>query len=130
MHLRTSLFNTTFKSFAQSDLTRKLLLNGLSSLVAGGAECPLLSDSEDENPEALQDAHSSGPLNHYSLCDQPQRDLLLPATPPPSPRHPCGLDMVVISQPAPLSSPHQPSAYTHPHSSESVRVCLCSYHST
>ncbi|XP_056589122.1 calcium-binding and coiled-coil domain-containing protein 1 isoform X3 [Triplophysa dalaica] len=83
------------------------------------AESPLLSDSEDENPEALQDAHSSGPLNHYSLCDQPQPDLLLPATPPPSPRHPCGLDMVVISQPAPLSSPHQPSAYTHPHSSES-----------
>ncbi|KAI7794574.1 calcium-binding and coiled-coil domain-containing protein 1 [Triplophysa rosa] len=83
------------------------------------AESPLLSDSEDENPEALQDAHSSGPLNHYSLCEQPQPDLLLPATPPPSPRHPCGLDMVVISQPAPLSSPHQPSAYTHPHSSES-----------
>ncbi|KAA0706709.1 Calcium-binding and coiled-coil domain-containing protein 1 [Triplophysa tibetana] len=83
------------------------------------AESPLLSDSEDENPEALQDAHSSGPLNHYSLCEQPQHDLLLPATPPPSPRHPCGLNMVVISQPAPLSSPHQPSAYTHPHSSES-----------
>nr|XP_055043429.1 calcium-binding and coiled-coil domain-containing protein 1 isoform X2 [Misgurnus anguillicaudatus] len=78
------------------------------------AESPLLSDSEDENPEALQDAQSSGPLNHYSLCEQPQPDLLLPATPPPSPRHPSSVDMVVISQPAPFSSPH-----THNHSSES-----------
>ncbi|XP_016366303.1 calcium-binding and coiled-coil domain-containing protein 1-like [Sinocyclocheilus rhinocerous] len=83
------------------------------------AESPLLSDSEDENPEALQNAHSSGPLNHYSLCEQPQADLLLPATPPPSPRHPSGMDAVVINQPAPLSSPHQPSAHTHAHSSES-----------
>ncbi|XP_050952082.1 calcium-binding and coiled-coil domain-containing protein 1 [Labeo rohita] len=88
-------------------------------LQSSRAESPLLSDSEDENPEALQDAHSSGPLNHYSLCEQPQADLLLPATPPPSPRHPSGMNMVVISQPAPLSSPHQPSAHTHPHSSES-----------
>uniref|UniRef100_A0A8C1IGS4 Calcium binding and coiled-coil domain 1a n=1 Tax=Cyprinus carpio TaxID=7962 RepID=A0A8C1IGS4_CYPCA len=92
-------------------------------LQSSGAESPLLSDSEDENPEALQAAHSSGPLNHYSLCEQPQADLLLPATPPPSPRHPSGMDVVVISQPAPLSSPHQPSAHTHAHSSESVRVC-------
>ncbi|KTF89546.1 hypothetical protein cypCar_00035377 [Cyprinus carpio] len=88
-------------------------------LQSSGAESPLLSDSEDENPEALQAAHSSGPLNHYSLCEQPQADLLLPATPPPSPRHPSGMDVVVISQPAPLSSPHQPSAHTHAHSSES-----------
>ncbi|XP_051948219.1 calcium-binding and coiled-coil domain-containing protein 1-like [Xyrauchen texanus] len=83
------------------------------------AESPLLSDSEDENPEALQDAHSSGPLNHYSLCEQPQADLLLPATPPPSPRHPSSMDTVVISQPAPLSYPLQPKAHTHSHSSES-----------
>ncbi|XP_051735993.1 calcium-binding and coiled-coil domain-containing protein 1 [Ctenopharyngodon idella] len=88
-------------------------------LQSSHTESPLLSDSEDENPEALQDAHSSGPLNHYSLCEQPQADLLLPATPPPSPRHPSSMDMVVISQPAPLSSPHQPSAHTHTHSSES-----------
>uniref|UniRef100_A0A8C1EJN7 Calcium binding and coiled-coil domain 1a n=1 Tax=Cyprinus carpio carpio TaxID=630221 RepID=A0A8C1EJN7_CYPCA len=88
-------------------------------LQSSHAESPLLSDSEDENPEALQDAHSSGPLNHYSLCEQPQADLLLPATPPPSPRHPSGMDAVVISQPAPLSSPHQPSAHTHAHSSDS-----------
>lgn len=85
-------------------------------LQSSRAESPLLSDSEDENPEALQDTHSSGPLNHYSLCEQPQSDLLLPATPPPSPRHP---STVVISQPAPLSSPHQPSARSHTHSSES-----------
>ncbi len=95
----------------------------LPFVVSGHPESPLLSDSEDENPEALQDAHSSGSLNHYSLCEQPQTDLLLPATPPPSPRHRSVMDAVVISQPAPLSSPHQPSAHTHSHSSESVRVC-------
>ncbi|XP_051961986.1 calcium-binding and coiled-coil domain-containing protein 1 isoform X2 [Xyrauchen texanus] len=87
-------------------------------LQSSRAESPLLSDSEDENPEALQDAHSSGPLN-YSLCEQPQADLLLPATPPPSPRHPSNMDRVVISQPAPLSSPHQTNTHTHSHSSES-----------
>ncbi|XP_051516992.1 calcium-binding and coiled-coil domain-containing protein 1-like isoform X1 [Myxocyprinus asiaticus] len=96
------------------------------------AESPLLSDSEDENPEALQDAHSSGPLN-YSLCEQPQADLLLPATPPPSPRHPSNMDIVVISQPAPLSSPHQPNTHTHSHSSESeeeYEAALSSGHSS
>ncbi|XP_027011089.2 calcium-binding and coiled-coil domain-containing protein 1 [Tachysurus fulvidraco] len=76
-----------------------------------------LSESEDENPEALR------PVSHYSLCEQPQSDLLLilPTTPPPSPRLLHLSQAVVISQPAPLCSPHQPSDDTHPHvhSSES-----------
>lgn len=81
-----------------------------------------LSESEDENPEALR------PLSHYSLCEQPQSDLLLilPSTPPPSPRLLHSSQAVVISQPAPLCSPHQPSEDTHPHahSSESVSLHL------
>ncbi|XP_012991957.4 calcium-binding and coiled-coil domain-containing protein 1 isoform X2 [Esox lucius] len=87
-----------------------------------------LSDSEDENPEALQPPRQpprqppAPPLSPYSLCDpQAQPDSLLPSTPPPSPR-----DMsrclfrggVVISQPAPLSLPRQ-SGDTLTHSSES-----------
>ena len=88
---------------------------------AGRPESPL-SDSEDENPEALQEAHTSRALSHYGLCEQPQPDLLLPATPPPSPRHLHTSHAVVISQPAPLCSPHQPSSDTHTHSSESVRL--------
>ncbi|XP_058265839.1 calcium-binding and coiled-coil domain-containing protein 1 isoform X3 [Hemibagrus wyckioides] len=76
-----------------------------------------MSESEDENPEALR------PVSHYSLCEQPQSDLLLilPTTPPPSPRLLHSSQAVVISQPAPLCSPHQPSDDTHPHvhSSES-----------
>lgn len=80
-----------------------------------------LSESEDENPEALR------PLSHYSLCEQPQGDLLiLPTTPPPSPRLLHSSQAVVISQPAPLCSPHQPSDDTHPHvhSSESVSCMI------
>ncbi|CAB1336699.1 unnamed protein product, partial [Coregonus sp. 'balchen'] len=90
-----------------------------------------LSDSEDENPEALQPPRqpprqpplSSRPLAHYSLCDpQAQPDSLLPCTPPSSPR-----DMsrslsrggVVISQPAPLLLPRQSGGDTLTHSSES-----------
>ncbi|KAK6308410.1 hypothetical protein J4Q44_G00216810 [Coregonus suidteri] len=106
-----------------------------------------LSDSEDENPEALQPPRqpsrqpplsslSSRPLAHYSLCDpQAQPDSLLPSTPPSSPR-----DMsrslsrggVVISQPAPLSLPRQ-SGDTLTHSSESEEegdTALCGGHSS
>ncbi|KAJ8017020.1 hypothetical protein DPEC_G00013420 [Dallia pectoralis] len=76
-----------------------------------------LSDSEDENPEALLPSRQPPrqppppPLSPYSLCDsQIQPESLLPSTPPPSPR-----DMsrclfrggVVISQPAPLALPRQ-----------------------
>ncbi|XP_078144657.1 calcium-binding and coiled-coil domain-containing protein 1 [Centroberyx gerrardi] len=77
-----------------------------------------LSDSEDENPEALQPLRPSRPLGHYSLCEQGQSDSLLLTTPPPSPRD---LDrgLVVINQPAPLSSPHQAGGDTLAHSSES-----------
>ncbi|XP_041701498.1 calcium-binding and coiled-coil domain-containing protein 1-like [Coregonus clupeaformis] len=106
-----------------------------------------VSDSEDENPEALQPPRqpsrqpplsslSSRPLAHYSLCDpQAQPDSLLPSTPPSSPR-----DMsrslsrggVVISQPAPLSLPRQ-SGDTLTHSSESEEegdTALCGGHSS
>ncbi|KAK3519230.1 hypothetical protein QTP70_022222 [Hemibagrus guttatus] len=76
-----------------------------------------LSESEDENPEALR------PVSHYSLCEQPQSDLLLilPSTPPLSPRLLHSSQAVVICQPAPLCSPHQPSddTHRHVHSSES-----------
>ncbi|XP_046896652.1 calcium-binding and coiled-coil domain-containing protein 1 isoform X1 [Hypomesus transpacificus] len=84
-----------------------------------------MSDSEDESPEALRrppSPPSPGALAHYSLCDQSQpSSLLLPATPPPSPRGPSRPSAsVVISQPAPLSSPRQPlAADTLTHSSES-----------
>ncbi|XP_053096994.1 calcium-binding and coiled-coil domain-containing protein 1 isoform X3 [Pangasianodon hypophthalmus] len=88
----------------------------MTALLQSGQADSSLSESEDENPEALR------PLSHYSLCDQPQADLLiLPTTPPPSPRLLHSSQAVVISQPAPLCSPHQPSDDTHPHmhSSES-----------
>ncbi|XP_063064240.1 calcium-binding and coiled-coil domain-containing protein 1 [Engraulis encrasicolus] len=84
-----------------------------------------MSDSEDEKPEALQPARSSRPLAPYGLCEQPQPELLLPATPPPSPRGlaSCSRDImaVVISQPAPLSSPRPPANAndTLAHSSDS-----------
>ncbi|XP_026187666.1 calcium-binding and coiled-coil domain-containing protein 1 isoform X2 [Mastacembelus armatus] len=77
-----------------------------------------LSDSEDENPEALQPLRPQRPLGHYSLCEQGQPDSLLFATPPPSPRE-MERSAVVINQPAPLSSPHQAGAETLPHSSDS-----------
>lgn len=86
---------------------------------AGQADSSL-SESEDDNPEALR------PMSHYTLCEQPQPDpdllLSLPTTPPPSPRLLHSSQAVVISQPAPLCSPRQPSDETHPHvhSSESA----------
>lgn len=89
-----------------------------SCVLCTGQADSSLSESEDENPEALR------PLTHYSLCEQPQTDhlLILPTTPPPSPRHLHPSQAVVISQPAPLCSPHQPSddAHPHMHSSESA----------
>ncbi|XP_034028330.1 calcium-binding and coiled-coil domain-containing protein 1 isoform X2 [Thalassophryne amazonica] len=74
-----------------------------------------LSDSEDENPEALQPQRH---LVHYSLCEQGQPDSLLSATPPPSSRE-VQRGAVVINQPAPLSSPHQAGTDTLAHSSDS-----------
>uniref|UniRef100_A0A8C8J0E6 Calcium-binding and coiled-coil domain-containing protein 1-like n=1 Tax=Oncorhynchus tshawytscha TaxID=74940 RepID=A0A8C8J0E6_ONCTS len=99
-----------------------------------------LSDSEDENPEALQpprqNSLSSRPLAHYSLCDpQAQPDSMLPSTPPSSPRdmsRPLSRGGVVISQPAPLSLPRQ-SEDTLTHSSESEEegdTALCGGHSS
>lgn len=79
-----------------------------------------LSDSEDENPEALQPLRPPRPLGHYSLCEQGQPDSLLLGTPPPSPRE-VERSTVVINQPAPLSSPRQADADRQAHSSDSVR---------
>ncbi|KAG7519078.1 hypothetical protein JOB18_000827 [Solea senegalensis] len=76
------------------------------------------SDSEDENPEALQPLRPPRPLGHYSLCEQGQPDTLLLATPPNSLRE-MERSTVVINQPAPLSSPHQASTDTLAHSSDS-----------
>ncbi|KAM4562706.1 calcium-binding and coiled-coil domain-containing protein 1 isoform 2-T2 [Odontesthes bonariensis] len=82
--------------------------------------CPdsVLSDSEDESPEALQILHTPRPLGHYSLCEQGQPDSLLLPTLPPSPRE-LDRSAVVINQPAPLSLPHQANADTQVHSSDS-----------
>lgn len=87
-------------------------------VAVSGRPASVLSDSEDENPEALQTLHSPRPLGHYSLCEQGQLDSLLLASPPPSPKE-MERSTVVINQPAPLSSPHQASTETH--SSDSVR---------
>ncbi|XP_054465658.1 calcium-binding and coiled-coil domain-containing protein 1 [Anoplopoma fimbria] len=92
----------------------------------------VLSDSEDENPEALQPLRPPRPLGHYSLCEQGQPDSLLLATPPPSPRE-VERSTVVINQPAPLSSPHQAEADTLAHSSDSeeeVDTLKCGRHSS
>lgn len=77
-----------------------------------------LSDSEDENPEALRPLRQSRPLGRYNLCEQGEPDSLLLATPPPSPRE-MERSAVVINQPAPLSAPHQAGADTLAHSSDS-----------
>ncbi|XP_035244106.1 calcium-binding and coiled-coil domain-containing protein 1-like isoform X2 [Anguilla anguilla] len=74
--------------------------------------------SEDENPEALQAPRPAGQLVTYSLCSPPEQEALLfpmAASPPRDP--PRG--QVVISQPAPVSSPRQPEDDTLTHSSES-----------
>lgn len=83
------------------------------------AESPL-SDSEDEKPEALKPAvRTSRPLAPYVLCEPPHgEEPLLPATPPPSPRILTREMEVVISQPAPLSSPRPPTTSTLTLSSE------------
>ncbi|XP_029995765.1 calcium-binding and coiled-coil domain-containing protein 1 isoform X2 [Sphaeramia orbicularis] len=87
-------------------------------LASAGRPDGVLSDSEDENPEALQPLRPPRPLGHYSLCEQGQPDSLLPVTPPHSPRD-VERSAVVINQPAPLSSPHQAGADTLAHSSDS-----------
>lgn len=82
-----------------------------------------LSDSEDENPEALQPLRPTRPLGHYGLCEQGEPEALNLTTPPPSPRE-VERSVVVINQPAPLSSPRQAGADTLPHSSDSVRHAI------
>ncbi|XP_029102213.1 calcium-binding and coiled-coil domain-containing protein 1 isoform X2 [Scleropages formosus] len=76
-----------------------------------------VSDSEDENPEALRH-RPPHPLGPYGLCDPPPTDALLLGTPPPSPRE-LSRGTVVVSQPAPLSSPRQTGSDTLTHSSDS-----------
>lgn len=82
----------------------------------GGAS----SDSEDENPEALQPLRTPRPLGRYGLCEQGDADSSQHATPPASPRE-AERRAVVINQPAPLTSPRQASAEMLAHSSDSVR---------
>lgn len=74
------------------------------------------SDSEDENPEALQPL--SAPLGHYNLCEHSQSAALLLTTPPQSPRDSERRE-VVINQPAPLCSPRQSSSDAPAPSSDS-----------
>lgn len=90
---------------------------------AAGRPASATSDSEDENPEALQPLRPPRPLGNYSLCEQGELELLRLATPPPSPRE-VERSAVVINQPAPLTSPHQASAETAAHSSDSVRRAI------
>ncbi|KAM3616973.1 uncharacterized protein V6R79_000367 [Siganus canaliculatus] len=87
-------------------------------MVSTGRPGSALSDSEDENPEALQPLRQPRPVGHYSLCEQGEPDSFLLATPPPSPRE-VERSAVVINQPAPLSSPHQAGGDTLGHSSDS-----------
>ncbi|KAF1390477.1 hypothetical protein PFLUV_G00058480 [Perca fluviatilis] len=87
-------------------------------IASTGRPGSVLSDSEDENPEALQPLRPPRSLGHYSLCEPGQLDSLLLATPPPSLRE-VERSAVVINQPAPLSSPHQADADTLAHSSDS-----------
>ncbi|KAM9856131.1 calcium-binding and coiled-coil domain-containing protein 1 [Aulostomus maculatus] len=91
-----------------------------STAPSASTGCPdnALSDSEDEDPEALQPLRPPRPLGHYSLCEQGSPSSLLLSTPPPSPRE-IERSAVVINQPAPLSSPHQAGAETLAHSSDS-----------
>ncbi|XP_028309300.1 calcium-binding and coiled-coil domain-containing protein 1 isoform X2 [Gouania willdenowi] len=90
----------------------------LGPVVASTAPDSELCDSEDENPEALQILHPPRALGHYGLCEQGQPDSMLLSTPPPSPREGYR-SAVVINQPAPLSLPHQASAESLTHSSDS-----------
>ncbi|XP_029362969.1 calcium-binding and coiled-coil domain-containing protein 1 [Echeneis naucrates] len=99
-------------------------------IVSTGRSDSALSDSEDENPEALQPVRPLRPLGHYSLCEQGQSDSLLLATPPPSPRE-MERSAVVINQPAPLSSPHQADTLAHSSDSEEESDPLqCGRHSS
>lgn len=88
---------------------------------AAGRPASTTSDSEDENPEALQPVRPLRPLGNYSLCEQGEPASLHLTTPPPSPRE-AERSAVVINQPAPLTSPRQASADTAAHSSDSVRI--------
>ncbi|XP_061630078.1 calcium-binding and coiled-coil domain-containing protein 1 isoform X2 [Phyllopteryx taeniolatus] len=91
---------------------------------AASTGCPddALSDlsdvSEDDDPEAYQPLHPTRPLGNYSLCEQGRPSPSLLTTPPPSPRE-MERSLVVISQPAPLSSPCQPGPDSLAHSSDS-----------
>uniref|UniRef100_A0A3P9KBH5 Calcium binding and coiled-coil domain 1a n=1 Tax=Oryzias latipes TaxID=8090 RepID=A0A3P9KBH5_ORYLA len=67
---------------------------------------PASVPSEDESPEPLEIHHPPQNVGHYSLCEHGQPDSLHLATPPQSPKE-ANRRLVVISQPAPLSLPHQ-----------------------
>ncbi|XP_061592095.1 calcium-binding and coiled-coil domain-containing protein 1 isoform X2 [Cololabis saira] len=87
-------------------------------IAPSGFSGSVLSDSEDESPEALQILRQPRPVGHYSLCEHSQPDSLLLSTPPASPKE-VGRRAVVINQPASLSLPHQTNTDTLEHSSDS-----------
>ncbi|XP_011475415.1 calcium-binding and coiled-coil domain-containing protein 1 [Oryzias latipes] len=75
-------------------------------LASSGSPASVPSESEDESPEPLEIHHPPQNVGHYSLCEHGQPDSLHLATPPQSPKE-ANWRLVVISQPAPLSLPHQ-----------------------
>uniref|UniRef100_A0A3P9IMG9 Calcium binding and coiled-coil domain 1a n=1 Tax=Oryzias latipes TaxID=8090 RepID=A0A3P9IMG9_ORYLA len=75
-------------------------------LASSGSPASVPSESEDESPEPLEIHHPPQNVGHYSLCEHGQPDSLHLATPPQSPKE-ANRRLVVISQPAPLSLPHQ-----------------------
>nr|XP_057939967.1 calcium-binding and coiled-coil domain-containing protein 1-like [Doryrhamphus excisus] len=83
-----------------------------------GAYLDMSDVSEADDAEALQPLRATGPLGNYGLCEQgPPSLFLLTAT--PSSAQEMERSTVVISQPAPLSSPRQPGGDTMAHSSDS-----------
>ncbi|KPP63477.1 calcium-binding and coiled-coil domain-containing protein 1-like [Scleropages formosus] len=103
----------------RSSLCFSYLASPMCVVIAGRPDSPV-SDSEDENPEALRH-RPPHPLGPYGLCDPPPTDALLLGTPPPSPRE-LSRGTVVVSQPAPLSSPRQTGSDTLTHSSDSRTI--------
>lgn len=120
-HCRCSGWPTLFLAGAACRDTLTIFICVCACVCAAGRPASATSDSEDENPEALQPLRPPRPLGNYGLCEQGEPASLHLTTPPPSPRE-AERSAVVINQPAPLTSPRQPSADTAAHSSDSVRI--------
>ncbi|KAJ8359134.1 hypothetical protein SKAU_G00156590 [Synaphobranchus kaupii] len=91
-----------------------------SEAALNASSCPSSpsASSEDENPEALQAPHPASQLVTYSLCSPPEPETLVFLDAVLLSRD-LSTGQVVISQPAPVSSPRQPEEDTLMHSSES-----------